>query len=140
MTARLKTILTLWGPVIVWAGVIYFFSSRPDLPHVDEPWLELVLRKSAHVAEYAIFGALLARALGQRRGQVILAAALGALYAGSDEWHQTFVPTRKGNPLDVVLDTAAVILGAYLYARRYTNRVQNAKGSEKREREDSRRP
>lgn len=120
MNARLKTTLLSWGPVLVWAGVIYFFSSRPDLPRIDEPWLELALRKSAHVAEYAIFGALLARAVGMRKGQVAIAAALAALYAASDEWHQTFVPTRKGNPLDVALDSAAALLGAYAYARRLT--------------------
>lgn len=120
MTVRLKPILLRWGPVLAWAGVIYFFSSRPDLPHIDEPWLELVLRKSAHVAEYAIFGALLARAVGMRKGRVAVATALAALYAAGDEWHQTFVPTRKGNPLDVALDSVAALLGAYAYARRFT--------------------
>lgn len=118
MPQRWKTVLFLWGPVLAWAGVIYFFSSRPDLPRIDEPWLELLLRKLAHVTEYAIFGALLARAVGARKGQVALACALGAVYAASDEWHQTFVPTRKGNPLDVALDTGAVLLGAFIYARR----------------------
>jgi len=117
MTARLKTALSLWGPVLVWAGVIYFFSSRPDLPRIHEPWLELILRKAAHVMEYAIFGALLARAVGARKGQIALAVVLGAVYAASDEWHQTFVPTRKGNPLDVALDTAATLLGAYVFTR-----------------------
>lgn len=123
METRLKTIIWRWGPVLVWAGVIYFFSSRPDLPRIQEPWLELSLRKAAHVTEYAIFGALLARAVGARKGQVALAAALGALYAASDEWHQTLVPTRKGNPLDVALDTAAVLAGAYAYARWFAARA-----------------
>lgn len=123
MPTRWKTVLSLWGPVLAWAGVIYFFSSRPDLPRIHEPWLELVLRKAAHVTEYAVFGALLARAVGARKGRLALAGALGALYAASDEWHQTFVPTRKGNPLDVALDTAAVLIGAYLYARWSTART-----------------
>jgi len=117
MRQRLRTALRLWAPVLAWAGVIYFFSSRPDLPHIDEPWLELLLRKSAHAVEYAVLGALLARALGARQGQVVLAAAMSALYAASDEWHQRFVPGRNGNPLDVALDSAAALLGAYLYAR-----------------------
>lgn len=126
MPTRWKTVLSLWGPVLAWAGVIYFFSSRPDLPRIHEPWLELILRKAAHVTEYAIFGALLARAVGARKGRLALAGALGALYAASDEWHQTFVPTRKGNPLDVALDTAAVLIGAYLYARWSTARTTEA--------------
>lgn len=117
MPQRWKTVLSLWMPVLTWAGVIYFFSSRPDLPRIHEPWLELILRKAAHITEYAIFGALLARAVGARKGQVVVAVALGAVYAASDEWHQTFVPTRKGNPVDVALDTAATLLGAYVYVR-----------------------
>lgn len=107
-----------WGPAVIWMGVIYFFSSRPDLPRIEDVWLELLLRKLAHIAEYVILGALLARAAGLRgwRG-VALGAMLGALYAASDEWHQTFVPGRKGNVWDVLLDSAAALAGAYLWLR-----------------------
>ena len=110
--------LLRWGPVLIWMGVIYFFSSRPDLPHLDEPWLELSLRKLAHAIEYGILGALLARAVGVNgwRG-VAFAAALGMVYAASDEWHQTFVPGRNGNLFDVSLDSVAALAGAYLWFR-----------------------
>lgn len=113
-----KTLLR-WVPVLAWMGLIYFWSSRPDLPHLDEIWLEMLLRKAAHAAEYMVLGVLLARALGARDVRsAAVAAALGALYAASDEWHQTFVPGRKGNGWDVALDSAAVIFGAWVYARR----------------------
>ena len=107
-----------WGPVAAWMGVIYFFSSRPDLPRIDEVWLEMLLRKLAHTAEYMILGALLARAAGVNgwRG-VALVSAIGALYAATDEWHQTFVPNRKGNVWDSLLDSAASVGGAYLWFR-----------------------
>jgi len=113
-----KTIALRWGPVVAWMGVIYFFSSRPDLPHIEEVWLEMLLRKLAHAAEYVILSALLARAAGITgwRG-VVLASAIGALYAASDEWHQTFVPGRKGNGWDFLLDSAASLAGAYLWFR-----------------------
>jgi len=115
---NLKANLLRWGPVLVWMGVIYFFSSRPDLPHIEEVWLEMLLRKGAHALVYAILGALLARAI-QRDGWrgVALAAAMGVLYAISDEWHQTFVPGRKGNVWDVLLDSAAALAGAYVWFR-----------------------
>ena len=120
---RLKTVAFRWVPVLAWMGIIYFFSSRPDLPHVDEPWLELSLRKLAHAVEYAILGALLARAIGidGRRG-LAFAAALGILYAASDEWHQTFVPGRKGNLIDVTLDSVSAMAGAYLWFRFFTKK------------------
>jgi VanZ family protein len=72
---------------------------------------DLVLRKIAHAAEYAVLGALLLRATG-RAG---LAFALGAAYAISDEVHQSFVPGRLGSPLDVAIDAAGVAVGIVLW-------------------------
>lgn len=131
---NLGTALLRWGPVLAWMGVIYFFSSRPDLPHLDEPWLELSLRKLAHAIEYGILGALLARALGVNdwRG-VVLASALGIAYAASDEWHQTFVPGRKGNLFDVSLDSVATLAGAYLWFRFLAKNKRNPTAEAQRE-------
>ena len=55
-----------WLPVLVWAAVIFVFSSVPDLGTGLGGW-DLVLRKVAHTAEYAILGALLVRATGRAR-------------------------------------------------------------------------
>jgi VanZ family protein len=104
--------LRLWLPVVLWAGVIFAFSSVPDLGTGLGGW-DLVLRKIAHAAEYAILGALLARALG-RPG---VAFALGALYAASDEVHQLFVPGRTGSPVDVAIDALGVLAGVLLWER-----------------------
>jgi len=116
---RWRETLLRWLPVLAWMGLIYFWSSRPDLPHLDEYWLEMLLRKIAHAMEYAVLGCLLARALGARGWRsTAVAVALGALYAASDEWHQTFVAGRKGNLWDVMLDSAAALAGVWLYVRR----------------------
>ena len=42
---------------------------------------------------------------------ILLALALAALYAASDEIHQTFVPSRQGSVWDVLLDTAGAAFG-----------------------------
>ena len=55
-----RSVLTAWLPVIVWAGVIFAFSSVPSLGTGLGTW-DLVLRKLAHVSEYAVLGLLLAR-------------------------------------------------------------------------------
>ena len=49
----------LWLPVVAWAAVIFAFSSVPDLGTGLGGW-DLVLRKIAHAAEYAVLGALVA--------------------------------------------------------------------------------
>jgi VanZ family protein len=100
----------LWLPVLVWAGLIFAFSSVPDLGTGLGGW-DLVLRKLAHMAEYAVLGALLLRATG-RAG---LAVALGTAYAVSDEVHQLFVPGRAGSPVDVAIDAVGVAVGVLLW-------------------------
>ncbi len=96
--------------MVAWAALIFTFSSVPDLGTGLGGW-DLLLRKLAHTAEYAVLGALLARATG-RAG---LAVALGSLYAVSDEVHQTFVPGRMGSPVDVAIDAAGVVIGVLVW-------------------------
>jgi VanZ family protein len=108
----------LWLPVVAWAALIFAFSSVPDLGTGLGGW-DLVLRKLAHAAEFAVLGALLARAT-DRAG---LAVVLGVLYAVSDEVHQSFVPGRLGSPVDVAIDAAGVAVGVFVWqsvrARRF---------------------
>ena len=75
---------------------------------------DLVLRKLAHVTEYAILGALLAAGARCRRS----ALALGIAYAASDEVHQHFVAGRHGAPLDVAIDAVGVAVGLFTLRRR----------------------
>jgi VanZ family protein len=104
-----------WGPVVAWAALIFVLSSIPDLGTGLGGW-DVLLRKLAHAAEFAILGALLVRAL-RRPGWAV---ALGIAYAVSDELHQSFVPGRQGSALDVALDSVGVVLGAVLAARRWS--------------------
>lgn len=106
------SVARLWLPVLAWAAVIFALSSVPDLGTGLGGW-DLVLRKLAHVAEFAVLGALLARATA-RPG---LAIVLGILYAASDELHQSLVPGRMGAPLDVAIDAVGVVCGVVLWRR-----------------------
>ena len=54
--------LNLWLPVVLWAALIFTFSSIPSLGTGLGTW-DLVLRKLAHAAEFGVLGALLFRAL-----------------------------------------------------------------------------
>ena len=108
--------LRLWAPVVVWAAVIFALSSVSDLGTGLGTW-DLVLRKLGHVAEFALLGALLMRALGRPWA----ALALGVAYAVSDELHQHFVPGRVGSPLDVGIDAVGVAVGVLAW-RRYASR------------------
>ena len=105
--------LTAWLPVAVWAALIFTFSSIPSLDSGFGTW-DAVIRKLAHVAEYAVLGALLYRALRREPAAI----ALGSLYAVTDEIHQTFVSGRHGSALDWLIDTVGVVAGVLLLSRR----------------------
>jgi hypothetical protein len=107
-----RTAWSAWLPVVAWAGVIFGFSAVPHLGTDLGTW-DLVLRKLAHAAEYAVLGALVARALGSWRGAVLL----GVAYAVSDEWHQSYVEGRQGTVRDVVVDAAGIAVGVLLWSR-----------------------
>jgi VanZ family protein len=107
-----SAVLRLWAPVVLWAAVIFALSSVPDLGTGLGTW-DLVLRKIAHAAEYAVLAALLLRALRKE----LPAFGLGVAYAASDELHQHFVSGRVGAPLDVVIDSVGVAVGIVIWRR-----------------------
>ncbi len=105
-------VLTVWLPVVLWAAVIFTFSSIPSLSSGLGTW-DTVLRKGAHITEYAIFGALLYRAFGREAP----ALAVGIAYAATDELHQHFVRGRHASPVDVAIDAVGLALGMLIWLR-----------------------
>jgi VanZ family protein len=104
--------LTQWLPVVLWAGVIFALSSIPSLGTGLGTW-DLILRKGAHLTEYAVLAVLLVRAFDREAP----ALALGILYAASDEFHQSFVRGRHASPIDVAIDTIGLLIGLLAWRR-----------------------
>lgn len=103
-----------WMLVLIWMGVIWFLSSIPDLSSGLQQ--DFILRKIAHVLEFALLTVLLYRALPKPRHQhwqrFALAALLALAYAAIDEIHQGYVPGREPNPKDVAIDALGIGLGS----------------------------
>ena len=133
-----RTLLQRWLPVVVWAGLIFYFSTEsfsfdntegflskwlpwflPEISPAQFTALHLVSRKGAHWFEYFIFGILLLRA--QRRGDepklpsttIVRTLILVLAYAVSDEVHQSWVPERTASAVDVAIDTFGGICGVF---------------------------
>jgi VanZ family protein len=102
----------LWFPVVAWAAVIFAFSSIPSLSSGLGIW-DTILRKGAHLTEYAVLGALLVRALG-RDAPAFFA---GLAYAATDEVHQHFVNGRHASPVDVAIDALGIAVGVVTWRR-----------------------
>ncbi len=97
---------SLWAPVVLCAAVIFTLSSIPSLATDLGVW-DTILRKGAHMTEYALLALLLLRAVGRE----LPAFLLGLAYAASDEIHQHFVRGRHASPVDVAIDAAGLLLG-----------------------------
>ena len=74
--------------------------------------LEFLVRKAAHMTEYAVLALLWAHALrlsgAKHPARLALLVSLG--YAASDEFHQSFVGGRGPSPVDVMIDTTGAAL------------------------------
>lgn len=130
-----------WLPPILWMGLIFWFSTDTFSGSHTGSVLEMVLRaigvsvepvvlarvhflirKTAHLAAYAILGLLLFRAF--RSGNVqrwrlkwaVSAFLIAAVYALLDEYHQSLTQERTASLADSVLDMVGS-LGALVWIR-----------------------
>jgi len=127
-----------WLPLILWMAVIFSASTRLGapantsyffrplmhwlFPHMPEEKVERIhffVRKTAHFVEYAVLGVLAWRvvqldpafSLYSFRKKCWFTLLFCMLYASSDEFHQSFVPTRQPAVPDVLLDTCGAGFG-----------------------------
>ena len=111
--------VAVWGPVFLWILFIMALSSVSgrNIPDLPVPFFHKVV----HFFEYSVLGALWMRALtyGRSGGKSfvlsILAWTLTAIFALSDEWHQTFVPGRSGRSGDAFFDMVCAAVGIAFY-------------------------
>lgn len=112
-----KTIIS-WILVILWMGVIFYLSDQPDLKSSFPGGVDFILRKAAHITEFAILTLLIWRASTESvnpesrksRKLIVLAFLFAFFYAISDEYHQTFIFGRVGSPKDVAIDSIGIII------------------------------
>ncbi len=101
----------------------FLYWLDPHMSQTDyEKWHHFI-RKCAHFTEYGILGMIAWRAFhferqprstGNSARSFRLAIFLCALYASSDEFHQSFVPDRQPAVLDVMIDTSGAACGLLL--------------------------
>src|SRR5947207_13010217 len=142
-----------WMPAFSWMAIIFLGSTYmlsaehtsrflvpflrwfdPQISLAALNAIQLGIRKLGHLTEYAILAMLLWRALrGGIRWQMkmsllfLVAALDSAIFAASDEFHQSFVPSRTGSPNDVMIDICGALAGlamCWMFAsRRRSERI-----------------
>lgn len=115
------SVFEFWVPVAGWMLTIFILSSIPG---------EKILRisifgfdKVAHILIYIILGFFLIRAfLGATHiglaKSVLFSIIIGSLFGMSDEWHQSFVPERFTDSLDLLADFIGLTAGVFLRSKR----------------------
>ncbi len=114
---KMKKILRFWLPPVLWATIIFLFSSLSAKPVSKIYWKEFAIKKTAHIVEYGIFTILLYRALKEsgveKKKAGIIAVLFSSFYGMTDEYHQMFTPGREPRIRDVIFDTIGSILAIY---------------------------
>ncbi len=133
----MKSFLKYWLPPFIWLGVIFVGSTdvmsaeqtsrfvvpflrwlKPDISIETLVFIHFLIRKLGHLTEYAILAMLLWR--GVYRGMnlrmkmsilFLLAWLVAAIFAATDEFHQSFVPSRTASPIDVMIDICGAMIG-----------------------------
>ncbi len=100
---------------IAWMGLIFALSHRSTLPLPKNISFTSVI---GHFSVYFVLAILLWMVLGlfplSPSTRYALAWVLAVLYGVSDEWHQSFVPGRYPDVLDVVTDGIGAACGLLL--------------------------
>ena len=108
-----------WVPVLVWMIVIFIGSSIGNVPRVGGKTTDGLVHRAAHVAEFAVLGVLVLRALRRDQAltkrEIVITLMVTAIYGASDEFHQRFTPGRSSEGLSVVFDVAGGVIGLGLY-------------------------
>ena len=103
----MKRFISLWGPVILFAGLVFAVSSMSS-PIEEDPFP--LFDKIAHITEYTLFAMLLFRALqGTWMGMsffwlAFITVMITLTYGASDEFHQSFVEARTADMRDLAAD------------------------------------
>lgn len=126
---KLKLFIFYWIPVFVVMIIIFIFSSQQRINVSETKAVNFSIFKSMHVIEYALLYFLLFRAFRKSLNKAwqdkayIFALVISILYAISDEFHQTFTPTREGSARDIVIDTIGILL-MFHYTKKYLQHLR----------------
>ena len=107
----MQKIIIKWLPVFIWMGIIFSFSSIPSTKVSGVSIVDFLIKKSAHLTEYAILYILLLRATSKNW---LASAFILVAFASSDEFHQSFTPGREPTIKDVGFDSIGAFFGGYL--------------------------
>ena len=151
MNTKIRRVVIDWVLLLTWMFLI--FAGSTDLmsaehtsrflvpfllwldPHISFKTIllvQLLVRKAGHVTEYAVLAALLWRVLRHQWPVVrrsfwqpaTVALVVAVAFAATDEFHQSFYPSRTATVHDVMIDTMGAIIGLIICWMFVRNRLR----------------
>ncbi len=118
------------APPLFVGWCIFYLSSQSGLGDIPNNVLEIVLRKIAHFLEYGFLTFLIWRVFYWGLGfslklSLWFTFLLTISYAGTDEWHQSFVIGRSGRVIDVLIDSLSVVVVLQIISYFRTGKIKN---------------
>ena len=133
----MQRFLRYWLPVLIWLGVMFVGSTgllsaeqtsrflvpflrwlKPDIATETLAQIHFYVRKLGHIFEYALLAMLLWRAMrGGTNLRIRMSFVFAAVwltcgvFAVSDEFHQSFMPSRTAASSDVLIDICGATIG-----------------------------
>lgn len=140
-----------WLALLVWMGVIFYFSHQSGdasmqlsdgildsfkslfQNFLDYHTLSYIVRKIAHFTEYFILGLLIYHLVKQYRviskTEIIWMILFCVIYAMSDEFHQVFIGGRSPKVFDVIIDSLgsslSVLILQLLQKRKIISKIES---------------
>lgn len=94
-------------------ALIFYFSSKSDLPKAESFIWEFVFKKSGHIFVYTVLAIIWILTL--EKNKYMNSFLYSFAYAFTDEIHQIFVPNRTGLLRDVYIDSLGILAGLLLF-------------------------
>lgn len=140
-----------WVALLVWMGVIFYFSHQSGdasmqlsdgildsfkslfQNFLDYHTLSYIVRKIAHFTEYFILGLLIYHLVKQYRviskTEIIWMILFCVIYAMSDEFHQVFIGGRSPKVFDVIIDSLgsslSILILQLLQKRKIISKIES---------------
>jgi len=119
MKQKIKFFALYYLPIILWAALIFKFSSGTIPIASTVYWQDFAVKKTGHVLLFGVLAVLIYRGLINtgidKKKAIIWSIALSTLYGASDEFHQMFVQGREARIRDVFIDGMGAMISMLLF-------------------------
>lgn len=100
--------------LLMYSALVFYVSAQS---HIKEPIQFRNSDKLYHLLEYGVYGMLMLNFLKDMsiKKLVLWTIIISAVFAASDEFHQSFVPNRDPSVFDWIFDVIGIYIGTKIY-------------------------